>query len=105
MRVSSSYSRWTVFRAGAVGERTMDNGHNESCGLCRRLFSSRRSLWPLHVGPEHPRRHSANDHQGAILRPTSGVPADHAQALRAEGLDPDDPAVVAAIDMVRWELS
>ena len=28
-----------------------------------------------------------------------------AQALRAEGFDPDDPAVVAAIDMVRWELS
>jgi hypothetical protein len=27
------------------------------------------------------------------------------QALRAEGYDPDDPAVVAAIDMVRWELS
>ena len=27
------------------------------------------------------------------------------QALRAEGFDPDDPAVVAAIDMVRWELS
>jgi len=29
---------------------------------------------------------------------------DERQALRAEGLDPDDPAVVAAIDMVRWEL-
>jgi hypothetical protein len=27
------------------------------------------------------------------------------QALRAEGLNPDDPAVVAAIDLVRWELS
>ena len=25
--------------------------------------------------------------------------------MRAEGYDPDDPAVVAAIDMVRWELS
>ena len=22
----------------------------------------------------------------------------------AEGLDPDDPAVIAAIDLVRWEL-
>ena len=30
---------------------------------------------------------------------------EDAQALRAEGLDPDDPAVVAAIDLVRWELS
>jgi hypothetical protein len=29
---------------------------------------------------------------------------EDAQALRAEGLDHDDPAVVAAIDMVRWEL-
>ena len=28
-----------------------------------------------------------------------------AQAVRAEGSDPDDPAIVAAIDMVRWELS
>jgi hypothetical protein len=27
------------------------------------------------------------------------------EALSAEGLDPDDSAVVAAIDMVRWELS
>jgi hypothetical protein len=30
---------------------------------------------------------------------------EHAQALRAEGLDPDDPDVRAAIDLVRWELS
>jgi hypothetical protein len=27
------------------------------------------------------------------------------QALRVEGLDPDNPAVIAAIDLVRWELS
>jgi len=27
------------------------------------------------------------------------------QALRAEELDPDDPGVRAAIDLVRWELS
>ena len=30
---------------------------------------------------------------------------EDAQALRDEGLDPNDPAVVAAIDLVRWELS
>jgi hypothetical protein len=24
---------------------------------------------------------------------------------RIEGLNPDDPAVIAAIDLVRWELS
>jgi hypothetical protein len=30
---------------------------------------------------------------------------DERQAVRAAGLDPDAPAVVAAIDMVRWELS
>ena len=30
---------------------------------------------------------------------------EHGQALRAEGLDPDDPDVRAAIDPVRWELS
>jgi hypothetical protein len=28
-----------------------------------------------------------------------------AQARRAEGFDPDDPAVIAAIDLARWELS
>jgi hypothetical protein len=28
-----------------------------------------------------------------------------AKPCGAEGLDPDDPAVVAAIDLVRWELS
>jgi hypothetical protein len=26
-------------------------------------------------------------------------------ALFDEGLNPDDPAVIAAIDLVRWELS
>ena len=31
--------------------------------------------------------------------------AKEAEAVRAEGLDPDDPAVIAAIDLVRWELS
>jgi hypothetical protein len=31
---------------------------------------------------------------------------DEERAARlAEGLDPDDPAVIAAIDLVRWELS
>ena len=26
------------------------------------------------------------------------------EAIRADGLDPDDPAVRAALDLVRWEL-
>jgi hypothetical protein len=30
---------------------------------------------------------------------------EDAQALRDQGLNPDDPAVIAAIDLVRWELS
>jgi hypothetical protein len=30
---------------------------------------------------------------------------DERQALQGEGLNPDDPAVIAAIDLVRWELS
>ena len=31
-----------------------------------------------------------------------GMDDEHAEAVRAEGLDPNDPA---AIDLVRWELS
>jgi hypothetical protein len=33
------------------------------------------------------------------------VESEEAEAVRAEGLNPDDPAVIAAIDLVRWELS
>jgi hypothetical protein len=29
---------------------------------------------------------------------------DEREALRAEGLDPGDPGVRAALDLVRWEL-
>jgi hypothetical protein len=32
------------------------------------------------------------------------VDAEEAQAIRAEGLDADDPAVIAAMDLVGWEL-
>lgn len=30
---------------------------------------------------------------------------DERNAVIAEGLDPDNPEVVAALDMVRWELA
>lgn len=33
-----------------------------------------------------------------------GPDSVEAEAIRAEGLDPDDPSVEAAIDLVRWEL-
>ena len=39
--------------------------------------------------------------EAAALR---GLDPVEAEAIRAEGLDPDDPAVQAAIDFVRWEL-
>lgn len=29
---------------------------------------------------------------------------DEREAIEAEGLDPDDPAVRSALDLVRWEL-
>ena len=32
----------------------------------------------------------------------TGVDDDERQALRNEGLDPDDPAIIAAIDLVQW---
>jgi hypothetical protein len=42
-------------------------------------------------------------HAGCRIQ--DGVDDEERQALRDEGLDPDDPAVIAAIDIVRWELS
>jgi hypothetical protein len=39
--------------------------------------------------------------RAAALRGPTPV---EAEAIRAEGLDPDDPAVRAALDLVRWEL-
>jgi hypothetical protein len=49
----------------------------------------------------------AVDRRNLNYRPhvQDGLHDDEGQALRAEGLDPDDPAVIAAIDLVRWELS
>ncbi len=41
----------------------------------------------------------------AMSHVQQGVDGEEAQAVRAEGLDPDDPAVIAAIDLVRWEPS
>jgi hypothetical protein len=38
-------------------------------------------------------------------RVKDGVDDEEPEVLRAEGLDPDDPAVRAGIDLVRWELS
>ena len=35
----------------------------------------------------------------------SGVDKTEREAIRSEGLDPDNPAVVTAIDFVRWPLS
>jgi hypothetical protein len=34
-----------------------------------------------------------------------GMDDEHAEAVQAEGLDPDDPGVRATTDLVRWELS
>jgi hypothetical protein len=35
----------------------------------------------------------------------SGMDETEREVIRADGFDPDDPAVVTAIDLVRWELS
>jgi hypothetical protein len=52
-----------------------------------------------HVG--HSLDHSGVPPERQVSRTRPGRPA----AIRAEGLDPDDPAVIAAIDLVRWGLS
>jgi hypothetical protein len=62
---------------------------------------SRQTLGPsssVGGGPSH------EEPSGRSYRPR-WLDAEEAQALQAEGLDPDDPAVIAAIDIVRWELS
>lgn len=41
--------------------------------------------------------------EGLTVASNTGMDDDERQALRAEGLDPDDPAVVATIDFARWE--
>lgn len=42
-------------------------------------------------------------HSGAAA--LSSHDSVEAEAIRAEGLDPDDRAVQAALDLVRWELN
>ena len=54
------------------------------------------SCFDVHRDRQQPSRHAS--------RPDN-VDAEEAQAVLAEGLDPDDPAVIAARELVRWELS
>ncbi len=39
------------------------------------------------------------------VAPKPGMDDEEREAVRAEGFDPDDPAVVVAVDLVWWELS
>jgi hypothetical protein len=48
---------------------------------------------------------AATGNQDGILSVQLGMDDIEREAIRAEGLAPDDPAVVTAIDLVRWELS
>jgi hypothetical protein len=54
--------------------------------------------------------HNAIDGENLIWNPwqsrhvQTGVERDEAEALQAKGPNPDDPAVIAAIDLVRCEL-
>jgi hypothetical protein len=43
--------------------------------------------------------------RAGLCRVQPGVDEIEREAIRAEGLDPDDPVVVTAIDFARWELS
>ena len=55
------------------------------------------------------KRKARRSNKAATARPDrhvqDGVADDERQSLRDEGLTPDAPAVIAAIDLVRWELS
>ena len=47
------------------------------------------------------------DKPGSVASPAGGVGGDmddEREVSRAEGLDPEEPAVRAALDLVRWEL-
>lgn len=58
------------------------------------------------AGVEGPRdRLSSGGNRIGPVNVLSGMDAEDREVLVDEGLDPDDPRVVAAIDLVRWELS
>jgi hypothetical protein len=78
----------------------------------------RRTSFGTHVGDEKARADPST--AKAIRPPIPAIPRTEPiqccavqpgmddierEAIRDEGLDPDDPAVIAAIDVVRWELS
>lgn len=70
--------------------------------LDRSVINAGDDVWGCRVfNPVVPHAVGAHPFGGSNI----GMDDDERQALRAEGLDPDDPAVVAAIDLVRWELS
>jgi hypothetical protein len=78
-------------------------------GLALSVVRSRTSQWP-NLGATNSRTTllaTSYTPSAAGGCPTSNTVVDdeERQALQAEGLDPDDPAVIAAIDVVRWELS
>ena len=56
-------------------------------------------------GVAHPGLHCLDVGAGRDQQTGQIMPQIMTQALRAEGLDPDDPDVRGAIDLVRWELS
>ena len=53
-------------------------------------------------GSTCPRRPHGN--QRVVFRVQAGMDEIERAAIRDEGYDPDDPGVVAALDIVRWEL-
>jgi hypothetical protein len=71
---------------------------NGDCGFVRGTRSSTSgSAWAVDT------RRSRNHTRGRRVQ--QSVDDEERQALHDDGLDPDDPAVIAAIDLVRWELS
>ena len=110
MRRSGSVSSFT----GADDSRAACAAGCESSGV-QRVFVAKLTqrgendgVFACLVRLVHPGTKAAMHQRGTVTTgrtSNTGVDDDKRQGLRAEGLDPDDPAVIAVIDVVRWELS
>jgi hypothetical protein len=112
---TTRYVPWVLAAVSACGIALW---HRHGCVVTMQWPASNMTVGAPLRWPNHPPA-IGTEHQLADLVHASGLPGsrdgwrgvesgmddEQREAVRAEGFDPDDPAVVPAINMVRWELS